>query len=46
MSSTSAPFVFQKINQIRSMDIEELRKEILSSQSAGEVRDKLDKINL
>ena len=46
MSSASAPFVFQKVNQIRSMDIEELRKEILSSQSAGEVRDKLDKINL
>ena len=46
MSPTSAPFVFEKINQIRSMDIEELRKEILSSQSAGEVRDKLDKINL
>ena len=46
MSSASAPFVFQKVNQIRSMDIQELRKEILSSQSAGEVRDKLDKINL
>ena len=46
MSPTSAPFVFEKINQIRSMDIKELRKEILSSQSAGEVRDKLDKINL
>ncbi len=46
MSSASAPFVFEKINQIKSMDIEELRKEILSSQSAGDVRDKLDKINL
>ena len=41
MSSTSAPFVFQKINKIKEMDIKKIRKNILSCESSSEVRDEL-----
>ena len=46
MSSTSAPFVFQKINKIKEMDIKKIRKNILSCESSSEVRDELKKLNL
>ncbi len=46
MSSTSAPFVFQKINKIKEMDMKKIRKKILSCENSSEVREELKKLNL
>jgi len=46
MSSTSAPFVFQKLNKIKEMNIKKIKKDILAFETSSEVRDELKKLNL
>ena len=46
MSSISAPFVFQKLNKIKEMDIKKMKKDILACETSLEVRDELKKLNL
>ncbi len=46
MSSISAPFVFQKLNKIKEMDINKMKKDILACETSLEVRDELKKLNL
>lgn len=46
MSSSAAPFVFEKLIKLKSMDTEDLKSEILKSTNSQEVRDKINKLEI
>lgn len=46
MSSSAAPFVFEKLIKLKSMNTEDLKSEILKSTNSQEVRDKINKLEI
>ena len=46
MSPSAAPFVFDKLSKLKSMDTTKIKVEILKSQNSQEVRGIISKLNL
>ena len=46
MSSSAAPFVFEKLTKLTSMNTENLKSEILKSKNSQEVRDLINKLKI